>query len=325
MKIAIIVPYFGKLPNYIQLFLDSCTINNDYTWFIFTDDDYHYNYPNNVKKIKMTFFECVELFSSKFDFNINLYSPQKLCDFKCAYGYIFSDYLKEYDWWGHCDLDQIFGNLNNFITDEMLIKYDKLFSLGHLTLYRNTADNNFVFMNTLNGKIRYKDVFTSEFGCAFDEWLPDNINEIYLQTNRMIMLDNIGADINPYRTDFSLVYFDLNSRTYVHDKYRNSIFQWDNGSLYRIYKNGKTISKIEFPYVHLQKRKMNLSKLKDSSKYYIIPNKFINSEKSESSILNKTKKLCFFNYQFFLVKYKSLKLRIKNNNWNFSNVFKDNP
>lgn len=39
MKIAIIIAYFGKLPEYIQLFLDSCKLNYGFEWLIFSDDD----------------------------------------------------------------------------------------------------------------------------------------------------------------------------------------------------------------------------------------------------------------------------------------------
>ena len=53
MKVALIVLYFGKLPNYFSLFLKSCEVNKDFTWLIFTDDETEFNYPENVKKIDM--------------------------------------------------------------------------------------------------------------------------------------------------------------------------------------------------------------------------------------------------------------------------------
>lgn len=45
-KIAIIIPYFGRFPEWIDLFFYSCSCNqmiSDNTrvdWFIFTDNDY---------------------------------------------------------------------------------------------------------------------------------------------------------------------------------------------------------------------------------------------------------------------------------------------
>ena len=181
MKIGIIVPYFGKMPNYFQLFLDSCSMNKKFEWLVFSDDNSEFCYPENVHFFAMTFQECKTLIQSKFDFQIELTNPQKLCDYKCAYGLIFEKFLSKYDWWGYCDLDQIFGDIGAFITEDILENYNRIGSIGHFTLYRNTLENCRIFTNLLNGKERYKEVFTTDRGCAFDEWLPDNVNDIYIQ------------------------------------------------------------------------------------------------------------------------------------------------
>ena len=133
-KVCFIIPYFGKLPNYFQLFLNSCKYNNKFNWLIFTDDNGIYEFPDNVKKINMTFEECKKIIQNKFDFEICLPTPKKLCDYKPAYGWIFSEYLSEYKFWGYCDLDVIFGDISSFINEEMLDEYDKLYNLGHLTI-----------------------------------------------------------------------------------------------------------------------------------------------------------------------------------------------
>lgn len=323
MKVAIIVAYFGKMPDYYQLFLDSCKRNSQFDWMIFSDDDTAYNYPENVHLINMKFKECQKLVQSKFEFTTILPRPQKLCDYKCAYGIIFEEYIKDYTWWGHCDLDQIFGDLSSFITAKMLNRYDKLFSLGHLTLYRNTYDNNRVFREKINGTYRFKEVFTTERGCGFDEWLPGNVNEIYLQSKRPIFLKNIGADINPYKTVFEIVYFDIDNQCYKSSFVKNSIFQIINGHVYQLYLLGGVLQKQEFPYIHLQKRKMkDVRKYKQSGDYYIIPNYFIDTEIEPERLLRKCTIWRAFNYQFFKVKVNSLKYRLKNSDWRFTNVFK---
>ena len=58
------------------------------------------------------------------------------------YGEIFEDYLLGYDFWGMCDMDMIFGDLSRFITTDILEKHDKIYQLGHLTLYRNNKEVN---------------------------------------------------------------------------------------------------------------------------------------------------------------------------------------
>lgn len=52
--IAFVIPYFGKLPNSFLIFLESCGINSDIDFFIFTDDRTDYDYPSNVVRIKST-------------------------------------------------------------------------------------------------------------------------------------------------------------------------------------------------------------------------------------------------------------------------------
>ena len=56
--------------------------------------------------------------------------------------------------------------------------------------------------------------------------------------------------------------------------------------------------------------------------FFIIPNKFIFENRDVKSMLDIAKKSSVINYQYFKVKYKSLKSRFKNKNFNFSNVFK---
>ncbi len=323
MKVGIIVPYFGKFPNYFQLFLNSCASNKKFNWIIFSDDCTKYYYPENVQFIHMNFNECQNLVQSKFDFKIEITQPQKLCDYKCAYGLIFELFLKGYDWWGYCDLDQIFGDLETFITDDMLNYYDRIGSLGHFTLYKNTPDNCREFMGTLKDRKRYKEVYTTSKGCAFDEWLPDNINDIYIQSGRPIMLENLGADVNSYRTQFSLVTFDIKKHKYIHSSIRNSIFMVENGKLFQIYLDKTGTNKIEYPYIHLQKRRMrDLRSNLDSKDYYIIPNYFVDKSNNAIKLLLKSKKWRILNYQYFKVKTHSLKYRIKSGDWTFSSIFK---
>ena len=44
-KIVMILPYFGKLPNYFDLWLQSAEKNSTIDWLIYTDDFTAYNYP----------------------------------------------------------------------------------------------------------------------------------------------------------------------------------------------------------------------------------------------------------------------------------------
>ena len=79
-------------------------------------------------------------FEKKLGFPVALNSPYKLCDFKPSDGEVFEDYLNDYDYWGHCDVDLIWGDIRKFVTDELLEKYVRIFSRGHCSIYRNSSE-----------------------------------------------------------------------------------------------------------------------------------------------------------------------------------------
>ena len=169
-KCVFIIPYFGQFKNYFSLFLESCAYNTDFDWIIFTDNEDSFDYPRNVKKIQMTFEKIKKIIQEKFDFKISLDAPYKLCDYKPAYGYIFEKMIMEYDYWGYCDCDLVFGSMNNFLSSVLDAGYDKVFAGGHCTIYRNTCENNRRFMSVSSqyGKL-YKQAYTSKRIFAFDE------------------------------------------------------------------------------------------------------------------------------------------------------------
>ena len=86
--ICIIGVYFGKLPEYINLWLKSCSYNPDIDFIIFGDNKID-NLPPNVKHIPMTLQEMKKLADEKLGLDTALYTPYKCCDFKVAYGNIF--------------------------------------------------------------------------------------------------------------------------------------------------------------------------------------------------------------------------------------------
>ena len=112
-SIAYLVPYFGKLPAGFKMWLLSCAANETIDWILLTDDRTVYNYPNNVKVHYCTYDSIKERIQNNFDFPIVISKAWKLCDFRPAYGEIFSDELKTYDYWGHCDMDLILRGLDD--------------------------------------------------------------------------------------------------------------------------------------------------------------------------------------------------------------------
>jgi hypothetical protein len=170
-RIALIACYSGKLPWYFEYFTHSCAYNPTVDFYIITDDHTHTNsLPVNIKVIYKTLHEISLLATEKLGFGVNIKHGYKLCDFKPAYGFIFSDILKAYDFWGYCDIDIIFGNIRDFITDELLKNYDLISTRpdwipGCFLIYKNIEKLNTLFMHSKD----YRQVFTTDKHCCFDE------------------------------------------------------------------------------------------------------------------------------------------------------------
>lgn len=211
------------------------------------------------------------------------FRPYKLCDLKPMYGYIFEEYLKEFNFWGHCDVDTIMGNLDKWLSEEFLERYDKLFCLGHMTIYRNSFANNRVFMHRLKDKLSYKDVLSNERIMWFDEeWNNDyNINRIFLDTGKKVFKEDLSLNISySYNNFVRGKYVGKDNTTmpfgFEIEQMKKAIYIWDQGNLFRIYSEKGKLKKEHFLYMHLQNRpmKMNFSLLY-VDRFEVIPDEFI--------------------------------------------------
>ena len=170
-SIVIIVYWFGKFPWYYYYFLHSCRYNPTVDFIIISDNQSVTHLPKNVYFIKKSPEEIRQLASKNLEYNVTLEpQPYKFCDFRPAFGVVFQDYIKDYTFWGHGDLDIIFGNIRNFITDEILDKFDVI-SLRHdylsswFALYRNNIKINYLYKQSRD----YQRVFANSTYYNFDE------------------------------------------------------------------------------------------------------------------------------------------------------------
>ena len=308
--INIIIPYFGSFPNYFQLFLNSCSYNTTVDWTIITDNTQLYYYPQNVKVVHMTFSELKNKIQNRFDFQVSLDSVHKLCEFKPAYGYIFSEYIEGYDFWGYGDLDLIYGDFRKFITDEILDKYPKIFKLGHLTLIKNELCFNEMFKNKYHDQLFYKLAFSNPDNFNFDEEFDGkvNINDLFMDAGMDIFSTSYAADIYTKATGFFLDLGDGKRE----DK-KDAVFIWNNGELYRLVNHKGVIEKEDFLYIHLQKREMKVRGMMSMDRYKIIPNSFENVEVNNPEQISEFKKIkkMRFNLHYFKLRTKNLKTKIK--------------
>ena len=183
-SICLINVFFGDFPWYFNFFLKSCSTNSTIEFLIFTDQVKPKNSPENVKFIHFSLEEFNHLASKKLNLEINIQYAYKLCDFKPAYGIIFSDYLKNSEYWGITDIDIIFGRIREFITDEMLSNHEVIsvrndYPTGSFMIFENIEKVNNLFKKSKD----YTKVFTSQKHYCFDEC---NFHHQYLENGGSI-------------------------------------------------------------------------------------------------------------------------------------------
>ncbi len=261
-SIRLVVPHFGPRPAYFPLVVRSMAANPDVSWLLLTEEPVP-DVPPNVAVQLCRFDDLVKRIRSHFDFKISLESPYKLCDFRPAFGEIFTDELAGYDFWGHSDLDLIFGRIREHLPDAAF-EADKILFNGNFSLYRNTTETAGWYRHEV-GKVSYQDAMTNPAAMHFDEWAG-----IYY------IVEDLGA--LAWHED---VIFDISFRQYRtraeaplgRDPRR---YAWEDGEVceYRL-EGGHPVRRTAL-LIHLQKRVLRAPApdVLAAERYWILPNSF---------------------------------------------------
>ncbi len=276
--------YFGNWPSHFQFWLNSCGYNRNIAFFLVSDIDLSmYEVPQNVVLIRLSFSDLVQLIQQKFsEVKVSIERPYKLCDFKTAYGYIFEDYCKGYDYWGYYDIDTIWGQIEKFIPandDNHLVK---IFPCGHLSFIRNIAPWNKVYelvnqvagtpcRNNMEGKkvVTWQECFSSPNSYYYDE--EGGLEPLFASLKEPVYtevdFDNI---LPPWRFDH---FFSIN----FPEKSHFLVFAFNDGLLKRYYLKHWGVCAEEISYVHLSKRSLKI-KVSVGSEFSIVPNAVIGGQ-----------------------------------------------
>ncbi len=130
LKKILITPYFGEFPDW----MDKFEVPEGYDWLLDTD------YEGFKKRVK-------DKLGIEYE---GLPNTGKVWDFRGALGVLYHDEIKDYDFWGHCDFDVIFGDVDKWVSDEFLSSLDvhsnhNTYICGCWTLYRNVPEVNNLF------------------------------------------------------------------------------------------------------------------------------------------------------------------------------------
>lgn len=266
-SICIVLCYYGTFPNTFQLYLDSCAFNSTINWLLVTDEENlqrKYTVPQNLTVLNMELKDVEKLASKKMGFDVCIPTPYKLCDYKVAYGLIFEDYLKEYEWWGYGDCDVVYGDLRKFFTSERIEKYDKIYPLGHLSILKNNDACKRAFLLSAPKTYDARSVYSQPNTVGFDE--HNGINMKMFENGMKVDLTNDFVDRSTFfkrfctidKKDITPYFYEpwVDKVRFIKNRKRQ-LFVWKNGHAYQYYvKNNKICSK-ELCYIHYRCRYRN--------------------------------------------------------------------
>ena len=243
-KVCFINPYFGKLPIWMPLFLESCRKNSAFSWFLFGDHKNYYKLPKNVKWEKMSMDDFNKLARKQTGLPFSIQTPYKICDAKPMYGDIFKHYLNGFTFWGNYDLDVIYGDLDSFSLRKKITNCDIYTPfdspVGHFTLYRNVKPINKLYLKLDNLHLAYQDA-PSCLGYDHKPMLK------LINSNRHLRFFNVN-----YRKELQKSRCEAGASIMPSGQLVGELFSakerylWENGKTFQL--NGKR--RREFLYIH---------------------------------------------------------------------------
>ena len=270
-SICLIVLYIGKLNEFFKLWLKTAEANETIDFYLFVDDEdftKSYKPAPNISVIKTTLSDLKKRFEDLLGFEIALNAPYKLCDYRPTLGEAFREITQNYDFWGYCDCnDMLLGGVRDYLTDEVLEKYDRFFANGHLSIYKNTEKLNGIYKFNEGGypTLNYKDVYKTDDSMYFDEqrgvYPKCLLNGIKFWPAKNVMRDPITCE--------DKFYFDGVGED------KQFIAFWENGQLFSVDSN---LKKEKMLYCHFFRRKFEIESFDEVRSIKVVPGHvFINA------------------------------------------------
>jgi len=119
-----LMQYFGKWPEWIDLFVESCKWNPSVHWLIYTDCGPTDNIADNVELVSLSFEDYKALVSQRLNLSFKPSSPYKLCDLKPCLAHIHANEIGDFRFFGFGDVDVVYGNIDNFYVEDLLDRWD---------------------------------------------------------------------------------------------------------------------------------------------------------------------------------------------------------
>ncbi|MGN9010571.1 DUF6625 family protein [Lactobacillus amylovorus] len=140
-EICMLIPYFGKFPEWFNLYLYSCSKVKKIDFYFFTDCQIPSKIYDNTKFIKITYHHYCDLVSRKLNLNFFPSSPYSLVNVRPFMNIIHSNIAENYRFWGFSDIDLVYGDTSYILDPRFLDKYDLITThsdrvAGHFTIIK---------------------------------------------------------------------------------------------------------------------------------------------------------------------------------------------
>jgi hypothetical protein len=261
-SIRLVVPYFGPRPPYLPLVVRSMAHNPDVDWLLLTDRPVP-GAPPNVTVRLCTFADLADRIQRHFDFPVCLPDPYKLCDVRPAFGEVFAEELAGWDFWGHCDLDVVFGRIRDHLPPEAFA-VDKVLVQGNFALYRNTPEAARWYRHEIDG-VSYREVLTTPAARHFDE-----------MAGIALLLADLGVPVWQEPVIFDLSFRRYRTRAELPPGRDPRRYAWEDGEVCEYRLDGGDVARRTALLVHLQKRSMRppSAEVLAADRYWIDANGF---------------------------------------------------
>jgi GR25 family glycosyltransferase involved in LPS biosynthesis len=169
-KLILITVWFGKLPEYFDLWLYTLKdMNYD---VLFVTDQKINNIPNNVKYLNLTMKQFNNHLNKKTGYDVNIKSVAKLVDVKPLFGFLFNEFINNYEYWGWTDVDMLMGDITKILYDDpdCDIYSNGNMSFGPLMMFKKKLIDIYKYIE------HYEDILNDSYICKVDEswWFIQN-------------------------------------------------------------------------------------------------------------------------------------------------------
>ena len=256
-RIALVIVYIGPAPFWMPSFLLSCRFNPEITWLLFSDMGRPADCPENVQFIPLDLAGFNRRASETLGLDIRVQQSfvYKIADFKSAYGRIFAKDLQPFDFWGHCDLDIVWGNIGHFVSQDILETFDIVTSRpgrisGHFCLFRNIPE----ITNTYQWIPRFAQMMQDNTLYAIDETHITDYLHIHNNPNWVVRLKQfvLGKQAVQPRVYWENVLTTSGAHQRTMGEGTNRFWLWKDGRTY-------DADGMEMMYLHFHKIKQTMT------------------------------------------------------------------